>query len=102
MTVTRDELVLDLEARARHAERIDATAPVGAIYRLVCEEVKQLDGTPEQRTPDRLLSAEVVAERMGVSKRYLYSHANTLPFTKRLGRTIRFSEKGLERWLNHK
>ena len=100
--MTPDELVRDLEQRAAHAERIGAQAPVAAIYRLVLEEVGQLDGTPEERTPDRLLSAEVAAERMGVSKRYIYNHADTLPFTKRLGRTVRFSERGLERWLNHK
>ena len=49
--------------------------------------------------PDRLLTAEEVSDRLGVSKRWVYRKADGLPFTKRLsGGTLRFSERGLERW----
>jgi excisionase family DNA binding protein len=49
--------------------------------------------------PDRLLSAEEAAERLGVGKRWMYRHAGELPFTRRLtGGTLRFSSRGLERW----
>ena len=60
---------------------------------------------PETQSKDsngsnRLLSAQEAAERLGVKAKWMYSHADTLPFTKRLGeKTLRFSEKGLERWL---
>ena len=48
---------------------------------------------------DRLLTAEEAAERLGVSKRWVYTHADSLPFTRRLsGGTLRFSERGLQRW----
>jgi len=55
---------------------------------------------PAAEQPDRLLTAEDAAKRLGVSRRYIYSHADTYAFTRRLGpKTLRFSERGLERWL---
>jgi excisionase family DNA binding protein len=49
--------------------------------------------------PDTLLTAQQAADRLGVSKRWMYAHADTLPFTKRLtGGTVRFSSRGLDRW----
>lgn len=49
--------------------------------------------------PDRLLSAKEAAPLLGVKPRWLYRHADTLPFTRRLtGGTVRFSARGLERW----
>ena len=52
------------------------------------------------QAPDRLLDAKEAAERLGVKPKWVYSHADRLPFTKRLGdRTLRFSEQGLTRWM---
>lgn len=48
---------------------------------------------------DRLLDAGEAAELLGVAKRWMYRHADTLPFTRRLtGGTLRFNARGLERW----
>ena len=48
----------------------------------------------------KLLDAGEVAERLGVTERWVYRHAPRLPFTKRLSRRVlRFSEPGLRRWL---
>jgi excisionase family DNA binding protein len=54
--------------------------------------------------PDRLLSIDEAAERLGVSRRWVYRHADTLDFTRRLTATgpLRFSERGLERWKESK
>lgn len=49
--------------------------------------------------PDRNISIEEAAERLGVSRRYVYAHAGDLPFSRRVGRRLLFSERGLERWL---
>jgi predicted DNA-binding transcriptional regulator AlpA len=50
--------------------------------------------------PDRLLEPAEVAQRLGVTIRWLYSHADKLPFTRRLGRKVlRFSELGLKRYM---
>jgi predicted DNA-binding transcriptional regulator AlpA len=48
---------------------------------------------------DTLLTIKQAAERLNVNRRWLYRHAATLPFTRKLTEgTLRFSEKGLERW----
>ena len=49
--------------------------------------------------PERLLGAPEAAQRLGVSRRWLYAHAHDLPFARRLSpRIVRFSLHGLERW----
>jgi D-alanyl-D-alanine carboxypeptidase len=48
---------------------------------------------------DQLLSAVAAGALLGVSKRWMYRHAESLPFTRRLtDGTLRFSARGLERW----
>jgi predicted DNA-binding transcriptional regulator AlpA len=55
--------------------------------------------TPAPEMPDRLLTPNETAERLGVTSRWLYRHARHLPFTRRLSRKVlRFSEAGLRRW----
>lgn len=50
--------------------------------------------------PDHLLTADEVARRLGISRRSLYRRAASLPFTRRIGtNTLRFSSRGLERWV---
>lgn len=66
----------------------------------------QAASAPEAKTKqgqahDRLLTVDDVAERLGVSRRWVYrkAKADALPFVKRLAsNTLRFSERGLERW----
>jgi excisionase family DNA binding protein len=54
---------------------------------------------PGGKAPDTLLTVGEVAERLGVSNRWVYRNADRLPFTRRLtSGTLRFSERGLERW----
>jgi excisionase family DNA binding protein len=56
--------------------------------------------TPEPEQSDRLLTVSEAAKRLGVSRRYVYGHADEYPFARRLGpKTLRFSERGLEKWL---
>lgn len=48
---------------------------------------------------DRLLTPDEAAERLSVSRQWLYRHAKGLPFTRKLSRkALRFSEAGLRRW----
>ena len=51
---------------------------------------------------DRLLSAKEGAAKLGTSKDYLYRHATKLPFTVRVGRQLRFSEAGIERYIRQR
>jgi hypothetical protein len=45
---------------------------------------------------DRLLKVGEAAQKLRTTPDWLYRHWPHLPFTRRLGRSIRFSEKGLE------
>ncbi len=48
---------------------------------------------------DKLLSPENAAALLGVKVTWLYRHAKTLPFARKLSRKVlRFSEAGLRRW----
>src|SRR5436309_7258869 len=48
---------------------------------------------------DRMVGIEDAAARTGMSKSWLYRHHHALPFAKRIGRKVVFSEAGLTRWL---
>ena len=52
---------------------------------------------------DRLLTVEEIAERLGMTKRWVYDNADSLPFIRRIGSgprpRIRASESALERYM---
>jgi excisionase family DNA binding protein len=55
-------------------------------------------GSPVASLPhDELLSVELAAQRLGVSKDYLYRHSEQYPFTRRAGRKLLFSASGIEK-----
>jgi predicted DNA-binding transcriptional regulator AlpA len=55
--------------------------------------------TPTQAGPERLLTPTEAAARLGTTVQWMYRHAGSLPFTRRLSRKVlRFSEAGLQRW----
>ena len=97
----------DLRERIAHriadAEAMNATAPVADILKLVHEELGHLSngGTPRRaQEPEKLLTAQQVAETLNVTSRWVYDHASTLPFARRLGsKAVRFSSRGLEKYL---
>jgi hypothetical protein len=53
----------------------------------------------EVTVPDQLIGADDVALRLDISRRAVYRRAGSWPFTRRVGRTVKFSAAGLERWL---
>jgi predicted DNA-binding transcriptional regulator AlpA len=54
-------------------------------------------------TGDRLLTADEVAEALGVTKRWVQRRARRLPFARRLSEhAVRYSEGGLRRWMEHR
>ena len=50
-------------------------------------------------TNGRLLDVTEASERLGCSSDWLYRHASDMPFVVRVGRLLRFSESGLEKWI---
>jgi hypothetical protein len=52
---------------------------------------------PALQEHDELLEVEAAAQRLGVSKDYLYRHHADYPFTRRQGRKLLFSALGIEK-----
>src|SRR5690349_2411694 len=48
---------------------------------------------------DHLVAAADAASRLAVSKDWIYRHADRLPFTVRLDGQLRFSVKGIDRYI---
>jgi excisionase family DNA binding protein len=53
-------------------------------------------------TEDTLLTVDQASERLGVSKDWLFRRSRTLPFVVRLGRHLRFSSRGIDRYLRNR
>jgi len=52
--------------------------------------------------PDRRLNVKEAAAKLGMSRDWLYRHAAAQPFTVKIGRSVGFSEEGIERWLRQR
>jgi hypothetical protein len=57
---------------------------------------------PVTQEHDELLSVEVAAERLWVSRDYLYRHHEDYPFTRRQGRKLLFSALGIDKHIGQK
>jgi excisionase family DNA binding protein len=56
----------------------------------------------QARDRDRLLTVDETAARMGCSKDWLYRHHHRLGFAVRIGRHLRFSVNGLDRYIRER
>ena len=101
-------LMVDLDRRRLDAERMQATAPVSVVLGTVLAELRTLpraDSSAAAVSPNDdaglgLLTPQQAADRLGVSVRWLYRHAKSLPFVRRLSRrALRFDPAGLRRWV---
>lgn len=54
---------------------------------------------PGQQRRDRLINIDQAAEKLGVTKDWLYHHHKEYPFTVRQGKLLRFSELGIEEYI---
>lgn len=111
-----DSVSVSLDALLADPSRVaDVSAPdavvlmgsLGALMQLLA--ARAVSGVPAQLAPtpasppDRLLTPREAATRLSVEVRWLYRHADQLPFTRRLGpRTLRFSEAGIARYMVEK
>jgi hypothetical protein len=86
------------------ADALSLLARIGAVEALLrarLNSVQQPRVVQEQGKAgrDRLLTVEEVVERSKVSRRWIQDHWRSLPFAKKVGRRILFSERGFEEWL---
>jgi excisionase family DNA binding protein len=57
---------------------------------------------PPVQAPDALLDVDAAADRLGMSRSYVYRHAGRFPFVRRVGRSLRFSANGIENYLRQR
>lgn len=70
---------------------------IGEIEVIRCTALARLTAAVPQSTQvDHLLPIDQAASRLSVSKDYLYRHNRDFPFTRRIGRKLLFSSKGIE------
>ena len=79
------------------------TITIEAIRGLL-DDAKGEAGLPEKPTgeshEDHLLTVDEAAGVLAVERTWLYRHADTLPFTRKLSPgTLRFSSNGLQQWV---
>jgi excisionase family DNA binding protein len=99
------ELGLDVPPREAAAmlAKVEAAA---AVLRVAAARASQGSGRPDGAGADEMLTADQAARRTGMSKRLLYkkAKADELPFAHRVpgARIVRFSARGIERWMEQK
>jgi excisionase family DNA binding protein len=98
----RDELKIALKC-AQDAPREQLPILLGEIEEVRWTAMVRLT-RPEIAQPvdDRLLTVEDASHRLGVSKDYLYRYSQELPFTKRIGRKLLFSNAGIDRYIRQR
>ena len=102
---TLTEILERLERQASDAERYESTARVDVLLRAVLADLRDVDtdGTETNGSePDQLLTIDKAAELLSVAKRWLYDNHHRLPFTRHVGRQLRFSMRGLQRYIRRR
>ena len=107
--VPKLEEIADNPALATHLpfDVVEALLGKNAIVQSVLvSRLLALRASPSQAEPsrdsDRLLDVVEAARKLGKSKDYLYRHSRDYPFTVRDGRSLRFSEQGIEKFIRQR
>jgi excisionase family DNA binding protein len=90
------EAALDL-AKSLPAEELPAF--LGEVERIRITALARVVSPAAQTPADSLLEVPEAAARLSVSPDYLYRHSKKFPFTRRLGRALRFSSSGIDTYL---
>ncbi len=104
---TLDDLARDpakaqeLPPEARQALSLRALT-VLAVLATAPGEPASANGQGEAPAEDRLLTVEETARKLGMSEDWCYRQAKRLPFAVRIGRQLRFSERGIERYIRQR
>src|SRR5256714_5131385 len=102
---------VDLAALVEDPARV-ATVPPGRIPALLSQlsalqsamaaRLISADRDETASSEDTLLTVDQAAERLGVSTDWLFRRSRTLPFVVRLGRHLKFSNRGIDRYLRNR
>ena len=94
-------LVPDVPIEAIPEIRAELAARYARLDTRLLMRVAQSNGQGEH-SDDARLKIEEAAARLGVSKAWLYRNSNRLPFTLRIGRSLGFSARGIEKYLRQR
>lgn len=74
---------------------------LGELEQVRCTVLARLTAPAQYQSaePDQLLTISEAAGRLNVSDDYLYRHAKELPFTRRMGRKLLFSNLGIDNYI---
>ena len=103
------EEIAENPALASHLSPNDVEALLGknaVVQSVLVSRLLALRASPSQvdhyANGDRLLDVNEAARKLGKSKDYLYRHANDYPFTVRDGRSLRFGDQGIEKFIRQR
>jgi len=83
---------------ARNKDPLVVHLTVEELSEIVREAVKNAMKTAPR--DDHLLTIEQVCKVLNVSDEWLYHHAKKLPFVRKVGGMLRFSNNGLQRYID--
>jgi len=94
----------DVLKAARELPAEDLPVLLGQLETAKAVAWQRLTAKPEpvEAEHDELLPVELAAERLGVSRDYVYRHHSQYPFTRRQGRKLLFSALGIEKHIRQK
>lgn len=85
------------------AELTSEQAALMAILGMLTPRLLVPQSLPIGEACDRLLTADEVAEALGVTRRWVQRRARRLPFARQLSEhAVRYSECGLRRWVENR
>ncbi len=87
-------------SRARTLPPEELPELLGELEQVRCTAMARLSApAPLPAEPDQLLTIRPASQRLGVSPAYLYRHHAQLPFTRHVGRALRFSSLGIDDYI---
>jgi len=82
--------------QAQHLPAEDLPRLLGDLREVEAVALARLSAPTAQTAPDQSLSLKEAAERLGMSRDYLYRHWREYRFARQEGRKILFSSNGLD------
>lgn len=74
-------------------------AQLSAVQSSMAARLLEASGEAAAPHEDTLIGAEDAAKRLGVSTDWIYRRTRSLPFVVRVGRHVRFSSTGIDRYI---
>ncbi len=103
-----NQLMADLVQAVTEASAQEAPALLGHLEQLKATlwtrllGAASLDGKGQAAEGDTLLKIDDAAKRLNLKEDYLYRHQKRFPFTVRIGRRLRFSSNGIEKYIRQR